>query len=129
MQPSVIRGWDKDALIEAFTNIIANAIKYSEDEKSIAITSEIEGKYAVINISDRGIGIDKIEQSHIFKRFYRSSNEKIQNIGGAGLGLALVKNIIDGHHGKITINSTLKKGSTFSLYLPMESSNAKTLNS
>ena len=120
---------DKDALIEAFTNIIANAIKYSEDEKSIAITSEIEGKYAVINISDRGIGIDKIEQSHIFKRFYRSSNEKIQNIGGAGLGLALVKNIIDGHHGKITINSTLKKGSTFSLYLPMESSNAKTLNS
>jgi two-component system phosphate regulon sensor histidine kinase PhoR len=117
---------DADALVQALTNLISNAIKYSGDTKYLAITTSLENKYAVIHVSDKGIGISPKEQKEIFKTFYRSKNIKTQV--GTGLGLSIVNHIIKAHRGKIKLKSRLGKGSTFSLFLPVEPKDIKNIN-
>jgi len=109
---------DADALVQALTNLISNAIKYSGDIKYLAITTSLENNYAVIHVSDKGIGISPKEQKEIFKTFYRSKNIKTQV--GTGLGLSIVNHIMKAHRGKIKLKSSPGKGSTFSLFLPLQ---------
>ncbi len=100
-------------------NLISNAIKYSPNGGTISVSLELPKKEIKVSISDKGIGINKGEQSKIFSRFYRSSNPKIKNISGSGLGLAICKEIITALNGKIEVKSESNKGSTFSFSLPI----------
>lgn len=107
-----------------FSNIIANlldnAIKYSKDPTHIQIeTSNPGSKTIAIRIKDNGIGMSKETISHIFEKFYRAHTGNLHNVKGFGLGLSYVKSVVDAHQGKIKVDSTPGKGSTFILEFPM----------
>ena len=78
-----------------------------------------------ICVKDNGVGISPEDQKHIFETFYRSRNDSIKAVGGVGLGLALVKHVVDAHKGKIELESALNKGTSFCIALPWESHNEK----
>ena len=111
--------FDKAALEQVMHNLIDNACKYSGDSKSIEIKLLLKGNKIVINISDYGIGIRKEDQDKIFSRFYRAGEELSQTIKGSGIGLTIVKQIVEAHQGEITIESSPGKGSIFSVKLPL----------
>lgn len=110
---------DPRLLRQIIDNLLSNAIKYSLENKNISIellNSENEIKISVI---DNGVGISNEELPKIFNRFFRSSNEDIKDISGTGLGLAICKSIIESLNGEIYVESTLKKGSKFTVKLPV----------
>lgn len=104
---------------QVITNLINNAINYT-DQGSIYIEGTIEQDDYVIKISDTGIGIDDKNIERIFKRFYRVDKTRSRKTGGSGLGLSISKNVIHRHDGIITVESTLGKGSTFIVRLPLK---------
>ncbi|WP_430937166.1 sensor histidine kinase [Saccharicrinis sp. 156] len=111
---------DKEAIDEALVNLIDNAIKYSMEQKRVEITTGTSDDMAWVEVKDSGIGIPRKEQKLIFKQFYRVT---IGNLAfrakGSGLGLNIVKQIVDAHHGKINVESEVGKGSSFRIYLPI----------
>lgn len=109
---------DPEAVAEALINLIDNAMKYSTDEKSIAIRTGMKFKRAFIEVEDKGMGISDDDQKKIFDKFYRVTEGSVHNTKGAGLGLSLVKHIVDAHHGSIDLQSAPGKGSTFTIRLP-----------
>lgn len=110
---------DKVRLQQLFTNLIENAIKYTP-EGSVRISLEKNKEAVAVRIRDTGIGIPKEEQPNIFKRFYRVDKSRSRETGGVGLGLSIAQWIAQAHHGKIEVKSELNKGSTFTVYLPIE---------
>lgn len=109
---------DRESIIEAFINLIDNAMKYSPEKKNITIRTGSDGKFTFIEVQDEGIGIAKKHQQEIFDQFYRAPTGDVHNTKGSGLGLTLVKKTVEAHGGKIKLESTPGKGSTFSLYFP-----------
>ncbi|WP_118952769.1 sensor histidine kinase [Taibaiella helva] len=123
-QKLVAKRWFIKADEVHFSNIIANlldnAIKYSKDPTHIAIeTSNPNAKTIAIRIKDNGIGMSKETIGHIFEKFYRAHTGNLHNVKGFGLGLSYVKSVVDAHQGKIKVDSTPGKGSTFTLEFPM----------
>lgn len=112
---------DRDALEQAILNLLNNAMKYSGKSRDIGLRLKKKDGYALIQVVDRGVGIDPKEQKRIFEKFYRIPTPENERTTGAGLGLALVSHIVDTHGGRIEVKSALGKGSTFSIYLPLES--------
>jgi len=106
---------DEDAVIQAITNLISNSIKYSLDEKSISISLIMDKEEVLLSVSDKGVGISADDQNQIFEAFYRSGNDRTKSLGGAGLGLNIVQDIMEAHKGRIELESTPGKGSTFKL--------------
>jgi signal transduction histidine kinase len=111
---------DRDALVQIMTNLLANAIKYSPGKKHVTVATGVRSGRAYIKISDKGIGIDPNDLQNIFKPFYRSSHNETIQPDGAGLGLALVHHIAEAHGGSVEVRSTLGKGTTFTVYLPVK---------
>jgi two-component system, OmpR family, phosphate regulon sensor histidine kinase PhoR len=109
MNPSLIE--------QALTNLIDNAIKYSDEGKEIRVSVRQTEKQIQISVQDFGCGISKEHLSRIFERFYRVDKARSRKMGGTGLGLSIVKHIVQAHKGEIKVESTPGKGSTFSLYL------------
>lgn len=113
---------DPDALSQILVNLIQNAIKYSDDDKFLAIevTGDVRrGRTGVlISLHDRGIGIRPEDRARLTEGFFRSQDTRVRQQGGTGLGLALVKRIVEAHHGTLDIESRLVKGSTFRVFLP-----------
>ncbi len=111
---------DHDRMKQVIINLLSNAIKYSKPGSSI--TFEIfEGKQTVgFKITDTGIGIAKEELPYIFERFYRADKSRNRATGGSGIGLTIVKSIIDAHGGHITVDSRLEEGTVFTVTLPKE---------
>jgi signal transduction histidine kinase len=109
---------DRDALNEAIGNLIANAIKYSGSQKTVGIATLRMNDWVGVRVQDWGIGIPQEDQAKIFEPFYRSRQEKAKSVGGVGLGLALVKDIVDAHGGYVDVVSAPGKGSIFTLWLP-----------
>ena len=109
---------DEQRLEQVWTNIISNAIKYTNEGGLITITMKKNSKDIEVSIEDTGIGMSKEVVSHIFERFYR--DDKARNVEGNGLGLAIVKSIVDLHHGKIDILSQVDVGTNFIVRLPIE---------
>jgi signal transduction histidine kinase len=105
---------DKNLLGKSLKNIVVNAIQYTPKKGKIKISAFKEGTNAHITIEDTGEGIPKDEIERIFEPFYRIDTEK----SGAGLGLTIVKNIIEGHRGRVWAESTVGKGSSFHIILP-----------
>lgn len=111
---------DKDRIIQLFTNLISNAVKFSPDGGKIAIQIKNESKNIVIKVKDHGIGIPKEELSNMFTKFKRIDNSASKKIGGTGLGLAITKGIVEAHHGQISIDSQEHKGTTVTVRIPLE---------
>ena len=111
---------NKDKLIEIFSNLINNAIKYSEPNKNIYIESQIKSNQQLeIHIKDEGMGIPKDLLPRISERFFRVDNEKTRNINGTGLGLAIVKHLVKQHRGDFNIRSVEGKGTDITIRLPL----------
>ncbi|MBA2736292.1 MAG: HAMP domain-containing histidine kinase, partial [Pyrinomonadaceae bacterium] len=109
---------DKNALMQAVQNLIANSIKYSNGEKFLKISARNGGNKVKIIIEDRGIGIAKSDLKHIFEPFFRAKAVVDEQIHGNGLGLSLVKQTVEAHGGKIAVESQIGKGSRFTIHLP-----------
>lgn len=110
---------DKDAIEEALINLISNSMKYSAERKEISISTYRKSDYAVIEVADKGIGISEDNLKRIFEPYLRVETSEMRNITGAGLGLTIVKHIVDSHQGKIEVESTVGKGSVFRLLFPL----------
>jgi signal transduction histidine kinase len=110
---------DADALTTGLTNLITNAIKYSPQEKYLGIKTELVENNVLLHLKDKGIGIPEAEHEHIFETFYRSDSGKDQNKGGLGLGLTIVRHMVNAHGGTITVTSAPEDGSTFTLSFPI----------
>ena len=110
---------DPEQIKTVFENILNNAIKYSQpDGEPIRVTGKSKESFAVIRITDKGIGIPDAELAHIFEPFYRVDKSRTKDTGGYGLGLSLCKTIMEAHDGKIEVQSTPDKGTTVSLFFP-----------
>ncbi|MGF1479824.1 MAG: ATP-binding protein [Cyanophyceae cyanobacterium] len=107
---------DTDLLNHIFTNLLANAIKYSPDGSTINFELDFEAEQVVFSVQDRGIGISAEDQQRLFEPFYRGSN--VDDIPGTGLGLAIVSNLVQTHGGKIEVESEIGAGTTFKVTLP-----------
>ena len=110
---------DRDAMAQAISNLVDNAIKYSGKVKHLSITTETRGSKLSIEIADHGIGIPRAEQAKVFEKFYRVGNGLVHDVKGSGLGLSLVKHIIQAHKGTISVESDVGKGSRFTILLPL----------
>jgi two-component system, OmpR family, phosphate regulon sensor histidine kinase PhoR len=115
-----LRG-DKDRLAVVLTNLVGNAIKYTPSGGTVEVACESSDKRLRILVKDTGIGIDRSEHEKVFEKFYRSSDDKVGQIAGTGLGLALAHEIVRAHGGTIELDSEPGKGSTFTVVLPVES--------
>jgi signal transduction histidine kinase len=103
-------------LMEAFLNIIENAVRYNREGGTVTVCAVKQEKQAVITISDTGVGIRDGDRERVFERFYRA--DSVRNIEGTGLGLSIVKSVISAHGGKIDVRSEPGKGSSFTVVLP-----------
>jgi signal transduction histidine kinase len=109
---------DPDAIVQAFTNLIDNAVKYSGSSKEIKIRLGQVNGFITVSVADYGIGIPKEDREKIFEKFYRVSTGLVHDVKGNGLGLSIVKHIVEAHRGKVIVESESGKGSTFTIYLP-----------
>jgi signal transduction histidine kinase len=109
---------DVRAMEEVFTNLINNAINYSPDGGEVTVSAVSHGDYLEVNVSDTGIGIEPEEIPKIFEQFYRVKHPKTRHVIGSGLGLPIVKGIVEAHRGSVTVESTPGQGSTFKVVLP-----------
>lgn len=98
---------------QVISNLVSNALKYSPEGAVVRIGARAEPGQVLVWVRDEGIGIPPEALSKIFSRFYRVDNSATRKIGGSGLGLALVKEIVEAHGGKVWAESTLHQGSTF----------------
>ena len=103
-------------MTQVILNLLSNAIKYS-DSGNITLRNRIEDDWYIIEVCDEGLGIQLSDQEKIFDRFYRVDDDRSRQTGGSGLGLSIVKSIIDAHHGIIEVQSELNKGTTFTIKL------------
>ena len=124
-----VRG-DRSQLVSCFSNLVDNAIKYSESDGSVVVESLIEGQEIVVSVSDRGIGIAKQDLNRIFERFYRVDKARSRATGGTGLGLSIVRHIALEHGGSIDVDSEEGIGSKFIIRLPhnLKQSAEETIN-
>ncbi|HPI18872.1 MAG TPA: ATP-binding protein [Candidatus Kapabacteria bacterium] len=115
---TVIANFDSARMHQAILNIVDNAIKYTNEHGKISIELTEDEKYAILKVSDTGIGIPKNQLPYIFDRFYRVDKARSHETRGAGLGLSIVKWIIDVHKGKIDVKSQLLYGTSFTIKIP-----------
>ncbi len=109
---------DRNYLQRLFLNLVENAIKYTSENGQIRVECSKSDDFCKINIKDNGIGISSEDLPNIFNRFYRA--DKARNTAGFGLGLSIVKSIVELHKGKILVDSELQKGTTFTVLLPLD---------
>ena len=111
---------DYDRFVQILVNITKNANQFTDDGK-IVVKAWNDGKKAIVEISDTGIGIDKREINEIWERFYKADiSRKSTKYGESGLGLAIVKSLVDSHHGRISVRSEIGQGTTFRVVFPGE---------
>ena len=108
---------DTDAIAEALLNLLTNAFKYGGEDKKIALRARNEGGSIVLEVEDDGIGIAPRDRKRIFDKFYRAEQLLSRNTEGIGLGLSIVRHIVEGHQGRIECNSEPGKGTTFRILL------------
>jgi signal transduction histidine kinase len=110
---------DRKSLVTAIRNLLVNAIKYSSSERRVvALTVQAESDWVRIAVTDRGVGISREAMKRLFERFYRGDSARMLGQPGSGLGLALVKRVIEDHGGRVEVRSVPGEGSVFTVWLP-----------
>jgi two-component system phosphate regulon sensor histidine kinase PhoR len=115
--PSILA--NKRAIEEVISNLLTNAIKYTPDGGDVTVSAVAEKDHVHISVKDTGFGIAQEDLGRIFERFYRVKNDQTRFISGTGLGLGIVKSIVEAHHGRVKAESALNEGSTFHVFLPI----------
>jgi two-component system sensor histidine kinase SenX3 len=115
---------DEDLLITAIRNLLENAVAYSPERTRVVVTTRRYGDRVEISVADQGIGIPQRDLQRIFERFYRVDPARSRATGGTGLGLAIVKHVTAAHGGTVTVQSVEGAGSTFTISLPLRSTDA-----
>lgn len=111
---------DAQLLTQAINNLLSNAIKYSSPNTEVTVTAEMNQSGVIISVRDQGFGIPEEAREKIFQKFYRLERDSASGAIGTGLGLPLVKEIVEQHGGRITVESILRTGSTFKIHLPLQ---------
>jgi two-component system, OmpR family, phosphate regulon sensor histidine kinase PhoR len=109
---------DRDELMQVVQNLMQNAIKYGRRGGHVRVSLAVEGNRVALTIADDGIGVAPHDLARLTERFFRVSTKDSRERGGTGLGLAIVKHIVNRHRGELRIDSTLGKGSSFTVLLP-----------
>lgn len=121
VQENLPRVWaDRDRLTQILVNILDNAVKFTPEDGSVSIEAGQKDNYAVLTITDTGIGVPKEEVQRLGERFYRVDRSRSRDLGGTGLGLSIVKHLMIAHGGKIEIESQLGRGTKVSLFFPLQ---------
>jgi PAS domain S-box-containing protein len=115
---------DRDDLARALANLIDNGLRYTPQGGRLRVETQVADQLLVIRVSDTGIGISPEDQPRIFDRFFRSTNARLADPGGTGLGLVIARKIVEQHGGQIEVSSTVGAGTTFSIYLKSDRSEA-----
>jgi len=118
VQPVPLVSGDKLRLRQMAANLIANAIRYTSEGGRVNVRLEAVEQGVKLVVEDTGIGIPEADLPRIFDRFYRVDKARSREEGGSGLGLSIVKWIVDAHHGDITVESVVDEGTTFTVVLP-----------
>jgi signal transduction histidine kinase len=121
----VVAQADMAQLHRVFLHLLKNAMQYSKPDQPIHLKLYSSQEWAVLQVRDYGCGIPTSEQAHIFDPFYRVEASRCRSTGGMGLGLAIVKALVEGMGGEVSVDSTLGKGSTFRVKLPLETKKTK----
>jgi two-component system sensor histidine kinase ResE len=111
---------DEDRIEQVLTNLIDNAIRHTPVTGSVEVIVDRQLSFARIQVKDNGAGIPADDLQYVFERFYKADKARTRGKGGTGLGLAIAKNIVEAHKGRITVESEVDKGTTFTFYLPIE---------
>ncbi len=111
---------DETHFTNMLSNLLDNAIKYSKEQLLIRVSTHSTNKHMVIRIDDNGIGMNKETVKRIFEKFYRAHTGNVHNVKGFGLGMSYVKSVIDAHKGRIKVDSTIGKGSSFIVEVPLK---------
>lgn len=111
---------DPNRIEEVLTNLITNAIKYSPEADTVIVKLGTDKQHAIVSVQDFGFGIDKREQAKVFERYYRTIDKQEMNVTGFGLGLYIAAEVVKAHRGKIWVESTKGKGSTFTFTMPLK---------
>lgn len=111
---------DKEKMVAVLVNLLGNAAKYTPESGHVAMKVKLDEASLEIAVEDTGVGIAEEELSHVFDKFFRSSDSRVQDEVGTGLGLSLAREVVRMHGGDITVESTLDKGSTFLVTIPLE---------
>lgn len=111
---------DAEAIAQALINLLDNAVKYSGTAREIEIRLARENGFVCIGVHDEGIGLSREDQQKVFEKFYRVCTGLVHESRGSGLGLSLVKHIVEAHKGRVTVESEPNRGSTFTIYLPVK---------
>ena len=106
-------------MFQILFNLVENGIKYNRPSGTLTLTLDREGEEAIIKVSDSGMGIPKESQPHIFERFYRVDKARSRSTGGSGLGLSIVRNLVERNHGRIQVISTIGQGTEFTITFPV----------
>jgi signal transduction histidine kinase len=110
---------DAERIRQVLSNLLSNAVKYSPQGGEVRVGVHQEGTEVVVWIRDQGMGISSEALPRLFNKFSRVDNRETREIGGTGLGLALVKEIVEGHQGRVWVESEVGQGSTFFFILPV----------
>ena len=117
-EPLWIRG-DEDRLSQVLVNLIHNAVKFSPPGSQVVARTDAVGSECVVSIEDHGVGIPRAEVDRVFERFYKVDKARVRGRGGTGLGLAIARHIVEGHGGRIWVESVEGQGSTFRFAIPL----------
>lgn len=117
---SILISADRDKISQVIVNLMSNALKYTPSNGTVEIGVKKRGEDALLYVKDSGVGISTEDLPHIFERFYRVDKSRSRITGGAGIGLTITKAIVEAHRGTIGVESTVGKGTTFTVVLPLK---------
>ena len=118
LEPVAVDG-DEKRLHQVVANLLANALRYTDEGGRVTLSTAKDGGLGVLRVEDTGIGIAEEDQAHVFDRFWRGEKSRSRATGGAGIGLAIVRELVRAHGGEVTVASSPGRGSAFTVTLPL----------